>query len=62
MVTPTYGIVLLLTSRGGPDLLGSPFRLGVSYQTCVLAPIPEVHVLRESGPDISGLVDAQRLR
>ena len=62
MVAPSYGIVLLLAAGGIPDLLGSPFCLGVSYQNRMLASLPEVHVLHNPDPDLSGLADAQRLR
>ena len=61
MVTPTYGFVLLLAAGGRPALSGSSLRHGASYNTRVLASLPEVHALRDPGPDISGLEDAQRI-
>ena len=61
MVDLNYGFVLLITAGGGPTLSGSPFRLGISYQTRVLVPLPEVHAPRDTVPDISGSEDAQHL-
>ena len=63
VVDPSHAwrLVLLLAAGGGPVLSGSPFRLSVSFQTRVLDPLPEVHAPRDPGPDLSGLVDAQRL-
>ena len=59
--TPGYRLILLLAVRGGPDLSGGPFRLGVPHQARVLAPLPEVYAPRDPCPDFSGLADAQRL-
>ena len=61
MVTPSYGVFLILAAGGGPTLSGCPFRLGVPHQTRVLTPLPDVHVPRDPGPDLSGLAEAQRL-
>ena len=59
--TPGNGVLLLLSAKGGPALSGSPFRLGVPYQSCMLAPLPEVHASGYPGPDFTGVADAQRL-
>ena len=61
MVALTYGVVLLLATGGGPALSGIPFHLSISYQTCVLAPLPEVHAPGDPGPDIPSPDNAQRL-
>ena len=55
-------VVLFLPAHGGPALPGGPFRLGVSYQSRVETPLPEVHPPRYPGMDILGPTDAQRLR
>ena len=57
-----HGIVLLLVNRGGPALLGSPFRLDVPHQARMLAPLPEVHAPCDPHPDLTGPADARRLR
>ena len=62
MVTPGFCLLLLLADGGGPDLLGSPFRLGIPKQTRVQTSLPEVHAPRDPGLDISVSADAQRLR
>ena len=62
MKAPGHGFVLLLATRGGPALSGSPFRLGISHQACMLAPLPEVHALRDPRPDLTGPENAQCLR
>ena len=61
VVAPGHGFVVLLDASGSPALLGSPFRLGVSYQTRVQTSLPEVHVPGDPCPDLSGPADAQRL-
>ena len=61
MEAPRHGIVLLLAAEGGPALSGSPYRLGVPHQARMLASLPEVHVPGDSGPDLLGPADAQRL-
>ena len=59
--TPRHVIILLLAAEGGPALTGSPFHLGVPHQARMLAPLPEVHVPGDSGPDLPGPADAQHL-
>ena len=61
VVAPGYILILLLPATGGPALPGGPFRIGVSYQSPVEAPLPEVPPVHYSVPDLSGLADAQRL-
>ena len=48
-------------AEGGPDLAGSPFRLGVPHQSRMLSPPPEVHTPSDPVPDFTGPADAQRL-
>ena len=62
VVAPGYRLILLLPATGGPALPGRPSRLGVSYQSHVETPLPEVHPLCYSGPDLSGPTDARSLR
>ena len=56
-----HGVFLLLTAEGGPALVGSPSRLGEPRQDSMLSPIPEFHAPGDSGPDLTGPEDAQRL-
>ena len=60
VIAPRYSVVLLDAS-GSPALLGSPFRLGVSYQTRVQTSLPKVHVPGDPCPDLPGPADTQRL-
>ena len=54
-----HGIVHLLAAEGGPALAGSPFRLGISYQNRMLAPLPEVHAPGDPCLDLLVPADAQ---
>ena len=58
---PRHGVVLLLAAEGGPSLAGSPFRLGISYYTRMLAPFPEFHAPGNPSLDLPGPADAKRL-
>ena len=62
VITRDHGVILLFAAGGSPALPGDPLRLGVLHQACVETPLPEVHVPGDSGPDLSGPADAQRLR
>ena len=59
VLNPRYGVVLLLAAGGGPDLLGSPLRLGVPHQSCLMDPLMKVHAPRDPCPNLLGLADAQ---
>ena len=62
LVALGYRLILLFSATGGPALPAGPFCLGVSYQSFVEILFLEVHLPRDSGPDITGPTDAQRLR
>ena len=61
MISPGYLLILPLPATGGPALPRRPFCLGVSDQSHVETPLPEVHPPRYTGLDILGPTDAQRL-
>ena len=61
VVTPCNGLVLLLSSAGGPALPGSLLRLGIPYQACMDTHFPEVHPPGDPRPDILGPANDQRL-
>ena len=48
-------------AEGGPDLSGSPFRIGIPYQAGMLAPLPEFYAPRDPRPYLPVPADAQRL-
>ena len=43
VVAPRGGLILLLSSTGGPALPGRPFRLSIPHQARMETPLPEVH-------------------
>ena len=55
------GLILLISSTGGPDLPVSPFLLGIPHQPCVETPIPEINTPGYPGPDLLVPADAQHL-
>ena len=58
VLAPCYRLVILLLATDIYSLPGSPFRLGVSYQTRMETPLPEVHLPHYSVPDTLGPADA----
>ena len=62
MVALGYRLILLLSARGGSDLPGGPFRLGILHQYRMETPLPEVHPPGDLRPDLLVPTDAQRLR
>ena len=58
VVAPGQGLVLLLSSVGGPALPGGPFHLGVPHQTRVQTLLQKFNAPRSPGPDLSGPADA----
>ena len=47
---PHNGLILLLSSTGGPALPGGPFCLGTPHQARMEIPLPEVHLPDDPRP------------
>ena len=61
MVTTCYGLVILLSTIGGPTLPGSLLRPHIPHQTQLETPITEVYPPSYPCPDLSGPTDAKTI-